>query len=55
MMAHMDLARRVLLAAIIGALTITDLLQANHNVRCRLAHSSRKRKTRIQYPVRTLS
>ncbi len=47
-----ELTRQVLLAAIIGALTITDLLHAHDNVHRRLAHSRRKRKPHIAYPVR---
>jgi hypothetical protein len=51
---HDMLAHQIMLrAAIIGALTSTDLLRANNNVHPRLAHSPRRRKPHIQYPGRT--
>jgi len=50
-----ELTRRVLLTAIIGAITIADMLHASQNVHRRLAHSRRKRKPHVHYPVRALS
>jgi len=47
-----DIARRVLLIAVIGSITLDDLLKAATNVHRRLAHSRRKRKPHVRYPVR---
>jgi hypothetical protein len=49
-----DLNRRALLTAIIGSLTVNDLLRADPDVHRRLAHSRRRRRPHIQYPVRCL-
>ena len=46
-----DITRRVLLIAIIGRITLHDLLQAATNVHRRLAHSRRKRQPYVRYPV----
>jgi hypothetical protein len=47
-----DLTRRVLLIAIFGSLSLDDLLRAGHNVHRRLAHSRRKRRLHVRYPLR---
>jgi hypothetical protein len=47
-----DITRRVLLLAVLGDLTLGHLLQAGANVHRRLAHSRRKRKPHICYPLR---
>lgn len=47
-----DITRRVLLIAVIGSITLGHLLQTAANVHRRLAHSRRKRKPYIRYPVR---
>ncbi len=46
-----DITRRVLLIAVIGSITLDDLLQAATNVHRRLAHSRRKRQPYVRYPV----
>lgn len=46
-----DITRRVLLIAVIGRITLDDLLQAATNVHRRLAHSRRKRQPYVRYPV----
>jgi hypothetical protein len=43
---------RWLVDAIIGAIPLDILLNANHNVHRRLANSRRKRKPQICYPLR---
>jgi hypothetical protein len=43
--------RRVLLLAVLGSLALDDLLHAGPNVHRRLAHSRRKRKPHVRYPL----
>jgi len=47
-----DVSRRLLLVIVMGALGLDDLLQATANVHRRLAHSRRKRRPHVQYPLR---
>ena len=47
-----DVARRMLLVAVMGGLGLADLLQAATNVHWRLAHSRRKRRPHVFYPLR---
>jgi len=47
-----DITRRLLLLAVLGSLTLDDLLHAGSNVHRRLAHARRKRTPHIRYPIR---
>jgi len=47
-----DITRRLLLVAVMGSLALDDLLQAAANVHWRLAHSRRKRRPHVCYPLR---
>jgi hypothetical protein len=47
-----DTSRRCLLTAVFGGLAIDAFLHANPNVHRRLAHSRRKRKPHLRYPLR---
>jgi hypothetical protein len=47
-----DVSRRVLLLSVLGSLALSDLLNAGPNVHRRLAHSRRKRKPHVRYPLR---
>ena len=49
------LARRLVLAAVLGQTTLAELTSATKPIHQRLAHSRRKRKPPIRYPVRKLS
>jgi Transposase DDE domain len=48
-----DMARRVLLAAVLGGVAIGEFLTAALNVHRRLAHSRRRRAPQGRYPIRT--
>jgi len=47
-----DIALRLLLATVIGDLAPDDFLRASRNVHRRLAHSRRRRKSHVSYPLR---
>jgi hypothetical protein len=47
-----NIGRHALLLAVIGGLTVDDLLRADPNVHRRLAHARRKRKPQVRYPLR---
>jgi hypothetical protein len=47
------MARRVLLAAVLGVVAIGEFLTAAANVHRRLAHSRRQRSPQLRYPIRT--
>ena len=49
------LARRLVLAAVLGQTTLAALTGAASTIHQRLAHARRKRRPSIQYPVRALS
>jgi hypothetical protein len=47
------MARRVLLAAVLGVVAIGEFLAAAANVHRRLAHPRRRRAPQVRYPLRT--
>jgi hypothetical protein len=47
-----DISLRLLLATVMGSVAPDDLLQAAANVHRRLAHSRRKRRPHVCYPLR---
>jgi hypothetical protein len=46
------MARRVLLAAVMGVVAISEFLAAATNVHRRLAHPPRRRTPQLRYPIR---
>jgi hypothetical protein len=46
------MSSRLSLNAVIGAVGLDDFLRANANVHRRLAHSRRRRRPQVSYPLR---